>query len=84
MVQINPNKPRKTRLVFDVSADYKGRSINREILSEFYQIAAVLLRFGEKQVAVMGGIEAIFHQVKVPDDQCSSLRFLWWDDCNTK
>ena len=25
----------------------------------------------------------MFHQVKVPDDQCSFLRFLWWEDCDT-
>ena len=31
---------------------------------------------------VMGDIEAMFHQVKDPDDQCSFLRFLWWD-CDT-
>ena len=31
----------------------------------------------------MGDIETMFDQVKVPDDQCSFLRFLWWDDCDT-
>ena len=31
----------------------------------------------------MGDIEAMFHQVKVPDGQCSFLRFLWWEDCDT-
>ena len=47
------------------------------------QIAGVLLRFREEQVAVMGDTETIFHHVKIPDDQCSFLRFLWWDDCDT-
>ena len=28
----------------------------------------------------MGGIEAMFHQVKVPKDQGNFLKFLWWDD----
>ena len=28
----------------------------------------------------MEGIETMFHQMKVPKDQCSFLRFLWWDD----
>ena len=32
----------------------------------------------------MGDIEAMFHQVKIPDDQCSFLRFLKWEDCDTK
>ena len=31
-------------------------------------------------MAVMGDIEAMFHQVKVSKDQCSFLKFLWWDD----
>ena len=68
----HPNKPGKIRVVFDLSADYKGRCINRELLSGpdlTSQIAGVLLWFREEQVAVMGGIEAMFHQVKVLDDQ---------------
>ena len=28
----------------------------------------------------MGDIEAMFHQVKVPKDHCSFVKFLWWDD----
>ena len=30
----------------------------------------------------MGNIEGMFHQVKVPDDLCSFLRFLWRKNCN--
>ena len=61
----HPNKPGKIRVVFDHSADYKGRCINRELLSGpdlANQIAGVLLQFRKKQVAVMGGTEAMFHQ----------------------
>ena len=82
----HPNKPGKIRVVFDLTADYKGRCINRELLSGpglTNQIAGVLLRFKKEEVAVMGDIEAMFHQVKVPDHQCSFLRFLWWEDCDT-
>ena len=82
----HPNKPGKIRVVYDLSADYEGRCINSELLSGpdvASQIAVVLLRFKEEQVAVMGDIEAMFHQVKVPDDQCSFLRLLWWEDCDT-
>ena len=82
----HPNKPGEIRVVFDLSTDYKGRCINRELLSGpdlTNQIAGVLLQFRKEQVAVMGDIEAMFHQVKVPDDQCSFLRFLWWDVCDT-
>ena len=51
----------------------------------YNQIADDLLRFRVAiAVEVMGEIEAMFHQVKIPNDQCSFLRFLWWDDCDTK
>ena len=60
----HPNKPGKIRAVFDLSADYKGRCINRELLSGpdlTNQIAGVLQQFREEQVAVMGDIETMFH-----------------------
>ena len=28
----------------------------------------------------MGDIETMIHQVKVPKDHCSFLKYLWWDD----
>ena len=71
--------------MFDLNADYKGKCLNRELLSGpdlTNQIVGVLLRFREEQIAVMGDIEAMFHQVKVPKDQCSFLKFLWWDYSN--
>ena len=77
----HPNKPGKIRVVFDLSADYKARCINIELISGpdlRNQRSDVLIRFREEQVTVMGDIEAIFHQVKIPDDQCSYLQFLWW------
>ena len=76
------NKPRQIRVVFDLSADYKGRCLNRELLSGqdlTNQIVEVLLRFREEQIPVMGDTEAMFHQVKFPKDQCSFRKFLWWE-----
>ena len=52
------------RVVFDLSADYKGRCLNRELLSGpdlANQIVGTLLRFREEQIAVIGDIEAMFH-----------------------
>ena len=75
------NKSGKIRVVFDLSADYKGRGLNTELLSgpDFTnQIVGVLLRYREEQIAAMGDIEAMFHKVKVPKDQCSFLKSLWW------
>ena len=45
-----PNKPVKVRAVFDLSADYKDRCINKELLSRpdlTNQIVGVLLQFRE-------------------------------------
>ena len=77
------SKSGKIRVVFDLSADYKGRGLNTELLSgpDFTnQIVGVLLRYREEQIAAMGDIEAMFHKVKVPKDQCSFLKSLWWDN----
>lgn len=82
-----PNKPEKIRVQFDLSVHYKGIYITRELLSgqDFTnRIGGVLFRFKEGQVAIMGKIEAMFHQVKVLDDQCNFRRFLQWNDCDIK
>ena len=69
--------------MFNLNTDYKGRCLNSELLSALdltNQIVGVLPGFREDRVAVMGEIKTIFHQVKVPKDQCSFLKFLWWDN----
>ena len=42
----------------------------------------VLTRFRQERVTVLADIEAMFHQVRVPDSDCSFLRFLWWPNGN--
>ena len=77
----HPHKPRKIRVVFDCSAKYKGKSLNDLLLKGpdlTNSLLGVLTRFRQEHVAVMADIEAIFHQVKVPDTDRSFLRFLWW------
>ena len=57
----HPNKPGKIRVVFDLSAECKGTSLNKELLSGpdlTNQVMGVLLRFREEHVRVMGDIEA--------------------------
>ena len=44
------------------------------------QIVGVLLWFREEQNTVTGDIETMYQQVKVPENQGSFLRFLWWKD----
>ena len=62
----HPNKPGKIRVVFDLSAEFHGTSVKRKIR--------------EEKIAVTGDTEAMYHQVKVPENQRCFLRFLWWKD----
>ena len=73
-------------MVFDLCAEYKETSLKKELLPGpdlTNQVIGVLMRFIEEHVDVIGDIEAMFHQVKVPDTQCSFLKFLWWEDSDT-
>ena len=70
-------------MVFDCSAKFNGRSINKELLSGpdlTNQLVGVLIGFHQEQVAVIGDIESMFYQVWVFKEHRSLLRFLWWKD----
>lgn len=75
--------PRKgsLRVVFDCGATFKGASLNGELLQGpnlTSSLLGVLTRFRQEPVAVMGDIQAMFHQVKVAEQDRDFLRFLWW------
>ena len=81
----HPRKPQKIRVVFDCSARHEGTSLNDQLMSGpdlTNSLVGVLTRFRQEPVAFMADIEAMFHQVQVPDDQRDFLRFLWWPDGN--
>ena len=76
----HPSKPAKIRVVFDCSAEFQGRFINKELLSGpdlANQIIGVLTRFREEKIAFLADVEAMYHQGQVPEDQQSFLKFLW-------
>ena len=59
-------------MVFELSAEINGTSINKELLSGpglTNQIVRVLLSFSDEEIAVTGHIEALYHQVKVQENQ---------------
>lgn len=63
----------------------QGTSLNEELLQGPHltsTLLGVLLRFRQESVAVMGDIQSMFHQVKVPKDDRDFLRFLWWPERN--
>ena len=76
------NKKGKVRPVFDCAAKYKGVSLN----SQCYQgpdlvnkLIGVLLRFRQFKYAITADIEAMYLQVKIPEIDRNSLRFLWYE-----
>ena len=77
----HPRKPNKLRVVFDCSASYLGTSLNSILLQGpdmTNNLLSVLLRFRQEKVAVIGDVEAMYHQVRVHPEDCDFLRFLWW------
>lgn len=77
--------PRKKalRVVFDCGAAFQGTSLNSELLQGpnlTSSLLGVLVRFRKELVAFMGDIKAMFHQVRVPEEDRYLLRCLWWLD----
>ena len=81
----HPRKPEKIRVVFNCSAKYQGISLNDKLLQGpdlTNSLIGVLIRFRARPVAFMGDIDAMFHQVRVNEEDRSFLRFLWWSDAD--
>ena len=77
------SNPAKCRVVFDCAAKYSGLSLNDAIHQGpnlMNSLAGVLLRFRRELVAIVGDIEAMFHQCRVTPKDQNFLRFLWWED----
>ncbi|KAL4009002.1 hypothetical protein ACER0C_002854 [Sarotherodon galilaeus] len=71
----------KMRVVFDCAASFQGVSLNAQLLSGpdlTNGLVGVLTRFRKEPIVLMSDIEAMFHQVHVPEEDADLLRFLWW------
>ena len=78
-----PKKPEQIRVVFDSSAEYQGRSLNREWLTGpdlMNSLVGVLIRFRREDVAAMCDVEQIFHSFHVSPEHRDFLRFLWFKE----
>ena len=78
-IQVNQAK----YVVFDCSAEFEGKSINKELLPGpelTNQIVSILIRFREERVAVMADVESMHYQVQVPENQQTYLKLLWWEN----
>lgn len=74
--------PRKgsIHVVFDCGATFQGTSLNNKLLQGpnlTSSLLGVLTRFRQEPVAFMGDIRAMFHQVKVAEEDRNFLHFLW-------
>ena len=81
----HPMKPGKIRVVFDCSARYHGFSLNDNLLQGpdlTNSLLGVICRFRLEEVAIMGDIRSMFHQIEIPERDRDLLRFLWWEEGN--
>ncbi|XP_056147422.1 LOW QUALITY PROTEIN: PDZ domain-containing protein 7-like [Lampris incognitus] len=74
-------KKQKIRVVFNCGASYQGTTLNDQLLQGLNltgTLLGVITRFRQEEVAMMVDVEAMFLQVKVPNEYSDLLRFLWW------
>ena len=79
----HPRKPGQIRVVFDSSAEFRGTSLNKELLPGpdlMNSLLGVLFRFRHHEVGVMADIEQIFHSFQVDPEHRDFLRFLWFEE----
>ena len=79
----NVNEPGKVCVMKDAAAIFQGSSLNALLITGpdlLNPLVGVLTRFRRDPVAIGGDIEAMFHQVRVTEEDSDSLRFLWTED----
>jgi hypothetical protein len=79
---LNDKKPDKLRIVFDCAAKWCGESLNDKCMQGpdlNNRLLYVLLRFRQHEFAIISDIEAMYHQVVIPEVDRNALRFLWYD-----
>ncbi|XP_043205364.1 uncharacterized protein LOC122372337 [Amphibalanus amphitrite] len=74
-------KKKKLRVVFDCSDEYRGLSLNSQLLQgpdHANNLTGVLIRFRKHPVVLGCDIEGMYNQVGVDAEHRNLLRFLWW------
>ena len=79
----NIYKPGKVRRVANAASNFRGQSLNSNLLTGpdlLNKLLGVLMRFREHPVAVLADIEGMFMQIAIYQIDQSALRFLWLAD----
>lgn len=77
---IRPKKSTPVRIVFNLSSVYQGHMLNDYWLKEpdlLNSLFGLVLRFREREVAVMGDISKMYNHVLIPEGDQHVHRFLW-------
>ena len=77
---LNPNKPGKVRRVCNAASKYKEVCLNDKLLAgpdPLHELIGTIFRFREGPIALTAEFESIFLQLQVPEQDRSSLSFLW-------
>ncbi|XP_058816055.1 uncharacterized protein LOC131679358 [Topomyia yanbarensis] len=76
----NPKKPSKLRLIWDAKARVAGVSFNDMLLKGpdlLVDLISVLLRFRQGNIAMVGDIKEMFHQIRIRDEDKQLQRFIF-------
>ena len=74
---------KKIRVVFNCSMKFHGVSLNDKLLQGpdlTNNLLGVLIRFRQGNVALVGDVEKMFYQVRVPAEHRDFLRFWWFPE----
>ena len=78
-----PNKPGKIRRAANAASEFRGQSLNTNLLTGsdlLNSLLGVFVRFHENPIAVLADIKGMFMQIAVNQTDQSALRFLWIND----
>ncbi|XP_062535741.1 uncharacterized protein LOC134204945 [Armigeres subalbatus] len=79
----NPKKPDKLRLIWDAKARVGGTSFNDMLLKGpdlLVGLMSILLRFRQRNIAIVGDIKEMFHQIRIRHEDKQAQRFLFRQD----
>nr|XP_043069359.1 uncharacterized protein LOC122322069 [Drosophila bipectinata] len=78
-IALNPNKPKKIRLVWDAAAKAHGHALNDYLLKGpdcLNPLIDVLLAFRVNKIAICGDIAEMFHRINIREEDMQAQRFL--------